>query len=487
MKLLEDVCSLPGVHGVTTDSRKVAPGIVFVAVKGSNHDGHASIADALHRGAAAVVAERAAEFPVSVPFVVVANARLAFAQCVRALHGTEARIKNMYAVTGTNGKTTCATILEQMFLSVGRRTGFIGTTGNRYAGSTRDTQYTTPHADALYELFRDMRVHGIDTVCMEVSSHALDQHRVWGLPFTGALFTNLTRDHLDYHHTMENYAKAKKRLFDDLHADSFAVLNGDSEWTPFMKRDCKAKLILTVGRDEGSVYTINTTELHVTGTAFSLTRRATTHNNLPEVIHLRTKLLGDFNVMNAALCAVAALADGMEGDAVVQALAKVKGPAGRMERYVLPNGALAIVDYAHTPDALESTLRVLRSLHRTSSANHKIHVVFGCGGDRDKGKRPDMGRIAGIYADVVWITTDNPRTENPADIARDIIGGIEGAALQRTEIVLDRATAIHTALSAAAPTDIVLIAGKGHEEYQVVGTERLRFSDAEHVRAFGGQ
>jgi UDP-N-acetylmuramoyl-L-alanyl-D-glutamate--2,6-diaminopimelate ligase len=481
MMTLEDVCRLDVVRDVTTDSREVRPGSIFVAVRGTSFDGHTVIADAVRRGAAAVVAEEAPATPIDVPLVIVENTRLAFAQCVNILLDAPASALAVYGVTGTNGKTTCATILEQMFLLAGRRTGFIGTTGNRYGGVTRPTEYTTPHAHALAKLFIDMRNHGIDTVSMEVSSHALDQYRVWGVPFRGAIFTNLTRDHLDYHGTMEAYANAKKRLFDMMPEYGAAVLDADSEWTPYMKRHCRARHVVTVGRGSDAHVRVTNIETSLRGTSFTLERMRSDIGEVPEALHCSTQLIGGFNVSNAALCAVLCLLDGMPASDVVGHLARVKGPAGRMERYALPNGAVAVVDYAHTPDALENALDVLRALHPHGSTDHKLHVVFGCGGDRDKGKRPEMGRIAAERADAIWLTSDNPRMEDPADILRHITGGIEGAALDRTTVIEDRRGAIRTALAAAGPNDVVLIAGKGHEEYQVVGMERLPFSDAAEV------
>ncbi|MBP6510893.1 MAG: UDP-N-acetylmuramoyl-L-alanyl-D-glutamate--2,6-diaminopimelate ligase [Candidatus Kapabacteria bacterium] len=470
---------------VTTDSREVRPGWIFVAVRGTSFDGHTAITNAVAAGAVAIVAEIAPNGPCGVPVVTVKDSRLAFAQIVRVVTNGPATGLHIYGVTGTNGKTTCATILEQMFALAGRRVGFIGTTGNRFAGEVLATNYTTPHARALADLFLEMRGHSIDTVCMEVSSHALDQHRVWGVPFRGAIFTNLTRDHLDYHRTMEAYGRAKKRLFDMLEPDAVAVLDADSEWTPYMKRHCKAERTITVGRDVDADVRIVDVDLSLRGASFALVRRRSDLQNIPPRLECTTSLLGDFNVTNAAVCAVMCLAEGIPDADVVQHLSQVSGPAGRMERHLLPNGAVAVVDYAHTPDALDNALRVLRKLHADSSARPHIHVVFGCGGDRDKGKRPEMGRIAALHADFIWLTSDNPRSEDPADILRHILGGIEGAVRERTTVIEDRRDAIRAALAAAGPNDVVLVAGKGHEEYQIIGLERLPFSDAAEIIAIG--
>lgn len=479
---LNDLLALPGRVDVTTDSRSVRPGWIFVAVRGSNFDGHSVVEAAVANGAIALVVERAPDVAMSVPVVVVPDARHAYAQLVQEICSYPARGMRVYGVTGTNGKTTCATLLEQMFRADQHRVGFIGTTGNRYGGVTHTTNYTTPHAHALADLFVDMRDHGVSTVCMEVSSHALDQHRVWGVDFRGAVFTNLTRDHLDYHKTLENYARAKKRLFDMLPVDASAVFNADSEWTPYMKRNCVAERAVTVGMGPDAEVRIVDVELGLHGATFALVRQRSDLAMLPARVELTTKLLGGFNVMNAALCAVLCMLDGMPSERVVALIANVTGPAGRMERYPLRTGAVGVVDYAHTPDALENALIVLRDLARSKHA--RIHVVFGCGGDRDRGKRPEMGRIAAELADSVIVTSDNPRSEQPADIIRHIVGGIEGPAIDRVSIIEDRRTAIRSALASASAGDIVLVAGKGHEEYQIIGTDRLPFSDTAEIQSW---
>lgn len=481
MASLNDVLALDGVVDVTTDSREVLPGWIFVAVRGSQFDGHRAIAKAVEAGAIAVVAEEPPSIDPGVPVAIVSDSRLAFAQIVQALLKSPAGSLRVFGVTGTNGKTTCATILEQMLAAAGQSVGFIGTTGNRYAGATHATNYTTPHAHALADLFLEMRKNDVDAVCMEVSSHALDQHRVWGVPFRGAVFTNLTRDHLDYHQTMEKYAKAKKQLFDVLPEDAVAVLDADSEWTPYMKRHCKAKHIVTVGYGKDAGVRIVDVDLTLHGATFTLKRTLRSIAHVPESLTCTTRLLGDFNVTNAALCAVLCMLEDIPSERVVEILKNVTGPAGRMERHELPSGTVAVVDYAHTPDALSNALRVLRGLHAESASRPVIHVVFGCGGDRDRGKRPIMGQIAATLADRVWLTSDNPRSEDPEEIIQQILGGIEGAARVRTEVIEDRREAIRAAISAAGPNDVVLVAGKGHEEYQIVGLDRLPFSDAAEI------
>lgn len=467
---------------VSTDSRGITSGMIFVAVVGTNFDGHAAIDDAIARGAVAVIVEREPPSPLPVTVVCVRDTRRAFSELVQEVFDHPSAPLRMYGVTGTNGKTTCATLLEQLLTLEGHNVGFIGTTGNRYAGAQLTTEYSTPHARQLAQLFLEMRSSGVDTVCMEVSSHALSQHRVLGIDYRGALFTNLTRDHLDYHGTMQEYARCKKLLFDGLSADATAVLWGDSEWTPYMKRGCNARHVITVGKGADNHVRVCDVQLSISGTTFTLQRLRSDIPNMPEHCVIHTRLLGEFNVANCALVAVLCMVDGMHPDHVLSHMREVAGPKGRMEVYRLASGTTAIVDYAHTPDALESVLNVLRDLRESEGDSGKIHVVFGCGGNRDRGKRSEMGRIASELADSVVITNDNPRSESPSDIIAHIMGGIDGPHRHRATIIEDRRQAIHAAIDAAGPADVVLIAGKGHEEYQIIGSERLPFSDAEEVR-----
>ena len=475
------------VLNVTSDSRQVTAGVVFVAIRGTNFDGHTAIADAIERGAVAVVVETRPDSPLPVPIVHVKDARLAYSSLVVALqHNPSSRVR-AFGVTGTNGKTTCATLLEQLYTAAGHNVGFIGTTGNRYNGVQYPTNYSTPHAGELATLFRDMADAGVDTVSMEVSSHALDQHRVHGIRYHGALFTNLTRDHLDYHGTMENYAKAKKRLFDGLAPESIAVLWGDSEWTPYMKRHCPAQTVVTVGTGPGNHVRVTNIALGVAGTSFTLVRNSAQLSAIPQEIAIRTRLLGEFNVANVSLVAVLAMLDGIPAERVASMIADLHGPKGRMEVYYTPKGTTAIVDYAHTPDALDSVLRVVGGFLGAGNTQRQLHVVFGCGGNRDKGKRSEMGRIASTLADHVYITTDNPRNEKPTDIVNNIMGGVDGAHYHKVVSIEDRRTAIHAALDAAGPDDVVIIAGKGHEEYQIIGDQRLPFSDADEIQSWSAK
>lgn len=466
------------VRRVIGDSRLAAPEDLFVAVRGTAIDGHDMIAAAVERGATAVVGDRpidAVDIPVGTPYIQVPNSRRAHAALLRATRPeVQDALRDLafFGVTGTNGKTTVATVLEQALQHLGEPVGFFGTTGYRFAGEDRVATHTTPDVDQLYHLIVEAHQRGIRTIVMEVSSHALDQDRVDGIAFNVAIFTNLTRDHLDYHETMESYAAAKQKLFSTLAPSAVAVLYGDDSWSSFMKRDCAAQTIVTVGRDLGSIERITHEKLDLQGASYHVAG-----------MDLHVPMLGSFNVVNTALCAVALRHRGWPADRIVPALAEVRGPVGRMQPIALEGGSMAVVDYAHTPDALEQALGTLRPYAR--AARGRLHVVFGCGGDRDAGKRPEMGQIAAAHADELWITSDNPRTEDPAAIIQDVVAGIPAqiASSDAVHVVVDRAEAIHGALRSASshPGSVVLVAGKGHEQYQVIGTQKIPFSDQEVI------
>lgn len=468
---------------ITADSRTVVPGALFVAVRGERFDGHTAIAAAAAAGAVVVVVDRPAmeERPPSVTVVRVADSRQAWARLLHAYHDFPAAGIRTYGVTGTNGKTTCATVFEQMLAAAGRPVAFIGTTGIRYDGQDRPATHTTPDAAALCTIYRDLHAHRVDTAVMEVSSQALHQHRVEGIEFQGAVFTNLTHDHLDYHHTMEAYAESKRMLFRQLRPEAVAVVNGDDLWHRTMIDGCRARRVITVGEGEHNRVQIDDVVLTTGGSTFTMTLPPVKRGGIPEVVDVVTPMIGRFNVMNVALCATLAMQEGFDYRQVLQALATIQGPAGRMERILLHTGAVAVVDYAHTPDALEKACIVLRSLLPTGG---RLIVVVGCGGDRDPSKRAPMGQLAANLADAVVITSDNPRHEDPQDIADAMLSGVSAARRHATRVLLDRAEAIHHALEGARAGDVVLIAGKGHETEQVIGEVRHHFSDREAVEAW---
>lgn len=483
------------IRTVTGDSRKVEPQDVFVAVRGTVIDGHEKVAHAVENGATVVIGERHVamidfghgEPGVTLTYVRVADTRVAHAALLRASHPEIVEALgaiSFYGVTGTNGKTTVATLLEQMLNASGTKTGFIGTTGIRFDGKEIEATHTTPDVERLYEIIVMMHRANVRAIAMEVSSHALDQGRVDGIRFSGALFTNLTRDHLDYHHTMEAYAAAKHKLFLGLPEEAIAVFNCDDSWSSFMRRDCNAQAMIEVGTSSGSEVEIINIDCSADGATFTL--RAHAPGETPYEFTIHTPLLGHFNVMNAALCVVLLWARGLSVPELQRIMQNVSGPRGRMERVTLRTEATAVIDYAHTPDALEKALQTIRAVMHHHGA--RLHVVFGCGGDRDAGKRPEMGKIAAQHADLVWITNDNPRTEDPQSIINGILEGIPEQIRESdaVHVIEERRHAIIAALMKTHPHDVVLIAGKGHEDYQIIGTEKVPFSDRHVVDEFNG-
>ena len=378
-------------------------------------------------------------------------------------------------VTGTNGKTTATFILKSLFEACGEHAGLIGTTGNYIGKEVLATKYTTPEAPELMAVFARMRDAGIGTVAMEVSSHGLALDRVYGIEFDGAIFTNLTLDHLDFHGTMEGYAQAKKKLFDMLPAGAIAIANGDDPHGAWMIGDSPAEKKLLFGRGATNDLVIAEERHELTCSSFEI--RRTGHAPLPVTV----PLVGRFNVENAAACVGWCLAAGMPEEVIVKAAAHIRPAPGRMERIALPNGAVAVVDYAHTPDALEKALLACREL---VGDRGRVLCVFGCGGDRDRMKRPVMGDIANRLADAVVVTNDNPRRESPESIVTDILRGMSD--MKHVQVVIDRAEAIAAAIAWSVPGDIILVAGKGHETYQIVGNVRLHFDDCEEIRKQAG-
>lgn len=466
--LVSVVGALPhSVGGVTDDSRRVEPGMLFIAVRGSALDGHEFLSAAAAGGATMAVVED--EGRTELPHVVVRDGRRASAVVAAAAYGYPARELDLVAVTGTNGKTTTVHILRHLLDRDERRAASIGTLGV-LTGSTGvllpgGAGLTTPGPVELQAVLRTLVDDGVRAVAMEVSSHSLDQRRVDGLLFDAAVFTNLTRDHLDYHQTMEAYFEAKARLIAHLGADGVAVLNADEPaWRMLLPA---TRLLRFSGSGDPDA------EVAAESPRFGVRGTECTIRFGDQRAPARLPLIGAFNVENAVGAAATAWALGMSPERVVERLATVPQVPGRLE--MLAESPLVLRDYAHTPDALERALRAIRPF-----AAGRLIVVFGCGGDRDRGKRPQMGRIAADEADVVVLTSDNPRTEDPERILDDIAAGMEGADYHRVE---DRRAAIAEALAAADPQrDAILLAGKGHETYQIRGTTRFPFDEAEIVR-----
>lgn len=460
------------IERIVLDSRQAAERTLFVARRGKEHDGLSFFRDAYDRGCRVIASDRVpAALPSDCTFILCDDLLGALACWSHTLYGDPTARLAVYGVTGTNGKTTTAALLAHLLSACGEVPGVIGTLGVRCGDEHLPTRHTTPEAPELAALLAWMLSRGATAVAMEVSSHALWWRRVERTRFAGAIFTNLTQDHLDFHRTMDNYARAKKRLFDMLPAGVPAVVFADSEWCEFMVADTQATVI-RVGRGYQVDVRIVGEQRTAEGTHWTL------EWDEGQSVDIATPLLGGFNVENASLALVLLAACGYQLECLAEALRTAQAPPGRMERIPLPTGAHAIVDYAHTPDALERILQQCRAMMEPTA---RLVCVFGCGGERDRAKRPLMGAIAARYADYAIITNDNPRRENPAQIAADIRAGIElvAAEKRRASFIeeLDRRTAIAQAVSMASAGDWIVIAGKGHEAFQYVGDERFPFSD----------
>jgi len=468
--------------GIQTDSRKVRPGDLFVCIPGFTQDGHDYAAEAAGRGAVALVAER--ETGAGLPFLLVKDSRRAMGLIASHFYGYPSRQLKLIGVTGTNGKTTVTFLIDRILSDRGHRTGLLGTIHTKIAGEISAAERTTQEALDLQRVLRVMADRGVEYCTMEVSSHALELGRVNGCRFRIALFTNLTRDHLDFHGTMERYRDAKGLFFSrlgndygpDPGEDRFAVLNADDPVSEYYARLTAAQIV-TYGIEKSADVRASEIRTTLSGTAFRLESFAGT-------AEIRMKLVGRFNVYNALAAAAAALAEGIPLEAVSGSLEAADPVEGRMETVNAGQDFLVLVDYAHTPDGLENALRSISEF-----AEGNVITVFGCGGDRDKTKRPIMGRIAAEYSDLVIVTSDNPRSEDPEAIIRDIERGLleAGFPKDRYRIMPDRREAIRAAVREAGRGDVVLIAGKGHETYQILRDRTIAFDDrteaAEAIRS----
>jgi UDP-N-acetylmuramoyl-L-alanyl-D-glutamate--2,6-diaminopimelate ligase len=441
------------VSAIAVDSRSATPGCLFVAVRGERVDGHDFLAGAVQRGAAVAVVER--ELDVDVPQIVVADSRVAISRLADAFYDHPSRALTVFGITGTNGKTTTSFLVQAIAETAGMPCGVIGTLGGQVGGRTWSLENTTPLALELHRVLAEMRDAGARAVAMEVSSHALALGRADDVRFRAAALTNVTRDHLDFHGTDARYAAAKRRLFD---LAPQAVLNVDDPVGRTFAGELPAATTYAI--DHVAQLRATDIALQGDGTHFSAGG-----------MHVEIGLPGRFNVANALAAIGLARAAGIADEAIVRGLAAARAVPGRMER-IGAFGIDAIVDYAHTPDALANVLRAARETTRG-----RLIVVFGCGGDRDAGKRVEMGRIAAAAADAVIVTSDNPRGEDPAAIAAAVADGLVA------EVILDRRAAIRRAINDARAGDTVVVAGKGHERYQIVGEERLPFDDRDEVRS----
>jgi UDP-N-acetylmuramoyl-L-alanyl-D-glutamate--2,6-diaminopimelate ligase len=461
-------CGGVDITGLTADSRQVQPGWLFAAIPGNKADGARFVPEALAKGAAAVLAGVGADVavPAGVPVIRTAEPRRTLALMAARFYG--AQPETILAVTGTSGKTSVADFTRQILAALGRRAASLGTIGLVKPDGAVYGALTTPDPVTLHAALAELAGEGITHLSFEASSHGLDQHRLDGVRIRAAAFTNLGRDHLDYHPSLEAYFAAKLRLFSELlPADGVAVVNADSGHAADVIAAARAsgRAVLTVGRADAA---LKLEALERDGFAQRLEVR-----HAGGVSSLRLPLFGDYQASNALLAAGLAIAAGEDAGRVLQALETLKGVKGRLEIAGRVRGGLIVIDYAHKPDALEAVLHALRQ-----SVPGRIVCVFGCGGDRDKGKRPIMGRIATEYANHVIVTDDNPRSERPEDIRREILAGAAGA-----REIGDRAEAIRAGARLLGPGDVLLIAGKGHETGQIVGSTVIPFSDHEAVRA----
>lgn len=469
------------ISSIQYDSRKCTEGTLFVAMRGTQADGHDFIAKAISLGASAVVCEEIPEdlkHKENISFILVENSRRALAEISHFWYGNPTAGMNIIGVTGTNGKTTITFLFKQIFKELDEEIGIIGTTGIFIGERKIPATHTTPESLELAGIFAEMKESGIKTVVMEVSSHALVQHRADCIRFSTALFTNLTLDHLDYHKTFDDYAKAKKILFDMLDEESLAIVFDNSPYTSLLLDNCKADRKLLISRENNSDIIIKNENLSFAGSTFSLNIGTNDYN-------FRIKLMGKFNVDNAAIVLSWYLLSEYNYNKIKEVIINSQGAPGRMQRIDLKSGAIAFVDYAHTPDALEKAIKACREILKSyGSDNKRLISVFGCGGDRDTSKRPLMGDISLDLADFTIVTSDNPRTEDPLRIIEDITVNYPKNEQSNYLIIPDRHEAIVKAAGIATTQDIILVAGKGHEDYQIIGTVKHHFDDVQQLQAF---
>ena len=476
MKLLKDILYKAGIEEVVgstnvaienicIDSRQAKKFSLFIAVKGTAVDGHQFISKAIEQGSLAIICEELPEQLVKeVNYIQVKNSRFAAGIIASNFYDNPSQKLKLVGVTGTNGKTTVTTLLYQLFKNLGYKVGLLSTVRNLIDGEVVAATHTTPDPISLNELLAEMVERGCEYAFMEVSSHALDQHRVAGIEFTGAIFTNISHDHLDYHETFDKYIKAKKMLFDMLPSTAFALTNLDDKNGEVMVQNTKAKII-TYGLKSMADRKAKILENNLTGLILNIDGQ--------EVI---TRLIGSFNAYNILSVYGAAIELKEEKLQILTTLSNLHSPDGRFQFVKTENNILGIVDYAHTPDALDN---VISTIHGLRTGNEKLITLVGCGGDRDKTKRPEMARIAAEGSTKVILTSDNPRSEDPNQIIEDMKTGLDPVLKRKAVSIVDRAEAIRTACMLAEPGDIILVAGKGHEKYQEINGVKHDFDDME--------
>lgn len=476
MKKLEDILykvRIIAIHGsrdvnvnsIAINSRKVNNGSMFIAIKGEKVDGHDFIQQSIDGGAAIIVCEELpARLNDAVTYIQVKNAHEAAAYIAHNFYDEPSKKLKLVGVTGTNGKTTIVTLLFKLFSGLGYKCGLISTVQNQIANEIIPSTHTTPDAISLNALLKQMADAGCTHVFMECSSHAIHQHRITGLHFAGGIFSNITHDHLDYHKTFDEYIRVKKSFFDNLTSDAFALSNLDEKRGTVMLQNTPAKKyyysLKNVADFKGKIL-----ENALTGLVMLV--------NNKEVHFL---LIGEFNAYNLLAVYGAAICMGEDNEKVLLVLSGLSGAEGRFDYIISKERIIGIVDYAHTPDALENVLSTIKKLRR---GDEQVITVVGCGGDRDKTKRPEMAGIAAALSNRTIFTSDNPRSEDPAQILKDMEAGLNSAGRRKSISIVDRREAIKTAVSFANSEDIILVAGKGHEKYQIIGNQKLHFDDKE--------
>ena len=460
------------VTGVNIDSRRIEKGHLFVAIPGTQTDGHKYIPKAIELGATSILCEQMPEERIDgVSYIIVESTESVVGIVATRFFGDPSRKLKLVGVTGTNGKTTIATLLYNMFRKFGHKCGLLSTVCNYIEGEAIPADHTTPDPIELNRLLAQMVDAGCDYAFMECSSHAIAQKRIGGLKFAGGIFTNLTRDHLDYHKTVENYRDAKKAFFDGLDKDAFAITNADDKNGLYMVQNTKAQ-VKTYSIRSMADFKAKIIECHFEGMYLDINGK-----------EVGVQFIGKFNVSNLLAVYGAAIMLGKKPEDILVILSTLKSVSGRLEPIRSPEGYTAIVDYAHTPDALEN---VLNTINEVLNGKGKVITVCGAGGNRDKGKRPIMAQTAAKLSDKVIITSDNPRFEEPQDIINDMLAGLDNKQMKKVVSIVDRKEAIRTASMMAEKGDVILIAGKGHEDYQEIKGVKHHFDDREVVREIFG-
>ncbi|MBX2949493.1 MAG: UDP-N-acetylmuramoyl-L-alanyl-D-glutamate--2,6-diaminopimelate ligase [Crocinitomicaceae bacterium] len=450
------------VEALTLDSRNAGAGSLFFAVAGTRFDGHDFIAKVIEQGCRVIIAEKEVAVPEGVTLIVTENSHKATGIVASNFYGEPSRQLKLVGITGTNGKTTTTTLLYNLFMQLGYKTGLLSTVVNKIGAETIPSTHTTPDPIALNALLAQMVDANCEYCFMEVSSHAIHQYRIAGLEFAGGVFTNITHDHLDYHNTFKEYLDVKKRFFDELPVTAFALTNIDDKNGRVMIQNTRAKVV-TYAMKSPADYKVKVLENQFSGLVLNINGK-----------EVWSRLVGDFNAYNLLTAYAVSILLGEEEEEVLRVLSSLESVEGRFQYFISESGVVAIIDYAHTPDALENVLKTIANIR---TKNETLYTIVGCGGDRDKAKRPEMARIACELSDKVILTSDNPRSEDPNQIIEEMNAGVPGYHFKKTISVVDRKQAIKTAISMAEKGDIILIAGKGHEKYQEINGVKHDFDD----------